>query len=117
MADYKCDICGYLDAASKLAAAKEQAKKAIDACINSGDSDEVRAAAENAKASIDVAKTLSDVENAKNAGIETIKNARNAAPDADEVCSKCGTNHDKGFFGIIVCFFRRIINFISKIFS
>ena len=115
MEDYKCDICGYTDAAAQLADAKAEAVKAIDAYVNADDTDEVRAAAEEAKAAVNAAATLSDVENAKNAGIKAIKNARNADSDSD-ICPKCGTRHDKGFFGRIVCFFRRIINFISNMF-
>ena len=116
MDDYKCDICGYTDTLSQLAAAKAEAVKAIDACINADDTDEIRAVAEKAKTAVAAASTLSDVENAKTAGINAIKNARKAAADDTEVCSKCGTHHNKGFFGKIVCFFRRIINFFSNMF-
>ena len=33
------------------------------------------------------------------------------------VCEKCGTQHKDNFWGKIVCFFRRIINFFKNLFN
>ena len=58
---------------SKLDAAKEAAKKAIDDALPADASDAVKAAAEKAKAAIDAAGSVEDVEAAAEAGTEAIE--------------------------------------------
>ena len=48
---------------------------------------------------------------------EQIAKEQGSQPDEGEVCEKCGTEHKDNFWGKIVCFFRRIINFFKNLFQ
>lgn len=97
-----------------LADAKTAAKTAIDNAAGSNQSAAMQAIVAEAKGNIDNAKTVQEVEAAKQAGLAKIEAQKQAEkptePTNPDVCQKCGHSHSNGFFGQIICFFYRLIN-------
>ncbi len=107
-----------------LADAKTAAKSAIDTAAGSNQSAAMQAIVSEAKGNIDNAKTVQEVEAAKQEGLARIEAQKQAEKPTDpteptnpDVCSRCGHSHSNGFFGQIICFFYRVINWFMSIFG
>ncbi len=93
-----------------LSEAKEAAIADIDAALAEDADDEVKAAAEEAKAAIDAATTLEEVEAAKAAGLEKMANASGA-------CPYCGAKDHDSLIDKFFCIIRRVVKLVFIVFD
>lgn len=105
-----------------LADAKTAAKAAIDKAAGTNQSAEMQKIVSEVKAAIDNAKSLEEVEKAKQEGLKAIEAQKQAEKPTEPEkpsgkCPKCGGTHADNFFGKIACFFNRVINWFKNLFK
>lgn len=100
---------------------KKEAKNAIEQAAGENQSEKMQSIVEEAKKEIDGAKTVEQVENAKQQGLSAVeeqKNLEQIKPSGDkELCPKCGTYHSNSTLGQIYCFFIRLFDSIIRLFK